>query len=111
MRYSSHKTFYAYSEYDGFSVIENQKQRLKQAITSQPDDYILNVNKKEYIDHLISDFYISPIELHEDQLSASNYEKQIPAEHHPHSYHVRSGQTYPKDVKHTTFPLQAIQSS
>ena len=90
--------FHAYSEYDGFSIIENQKQRIVSTINAQNDDYILNVNKTEYIEHLISEFTIVPIEIHKDQLSASTYEAQIPAAHHPHSYYVHSGKSYPKDV-------------
>ena len=90
--------FLAFSEYDGFSVIENQKQRIVSAINSQPDDYILNVNKAEYIEHIVSEFIITPLEIHEDQLSASTYESQIAAEHHPGGYHVHPGKSYPKDV-------------
>ena len=52
--------FLAFSEHDGFSLIENQKQRVSSSINSQPDDYILNVNKEEYIAHLISELTITP---------------------------------------------------
>jgi hypothetical protein len=90
--------FLAFSECDGFSVIENQKQSIASAINSQPDDYILNVNKEEYIAHIVSEFIITPLEIHEDQLTASTYETQIPAEHHPSDYYVHSGKSYPKDV-------------
>jgi len=90
--------FLAFSEYDGFSVIENQKQSVSSAINSQPDDYILNVNKEEYIAHIVSEFTITPLEIHEDQLTASTYEAQIPAERHPSDYYVHSGKSYPKDV-------------
>ncbi len=43
--------FHAFSEYDGYSMLENQKSAVTQAITQQNDDYILNVNKEEYIQH------------------------------------------------------------
>ncbi len=98
MRDHKGKEFQAFSEYDGFSIIENQKQRIASAINSQPDDYILNVNKEEYIQYLVSEFTIAPLEIHRNQLSASTYEAQIPAEHHPSSYYVHSGKSYPKDV-------------
>jgi len=90
--------FLAFSEYDGFSVIENQKQRVASAIISQLDDYILNVNKEEYIAHLVSEYTITPLEIYTEQLTASTYEAQIPAEHHPWDYNVYSGKSYPKDV-------------
>ncbi|MCP3923298.1 MAG: hypothetical protein GY714_12005 [Desulfobacterales bacterium] len=90
--------FHAFSDYDGFSIIESQKQRIVSAIRSQTDDYILNVNREEYIQHLISEFSIIPLEINKDQLSVSTYEAQIPAGSHPGTYHVRSGQSYSKDV-------------
>ncbi len=98
MRGQRGNEFLAFSEHDGFSVIENQKQKVTYAINSQSDDYILNVNKEEYIAHLVSEFTITPLEIHIDQLTASTYEAQIPAEHYPSGYYVHSGKSYPKDV-------------
>lgn len=48
--------FHAFSEYDGFSLIENQKGQIVSEINSQPDNYILNVNKKEYFERLPSTY-------------------------------------------------------
>ena len=90
--------FHAFSEYNGFSLIENQKAQIVADINSQPDNYILNVNKTEYIEHLVSKYTIQPIELHKDQLSASTYEAQILAERHPHTYWVDSGESYTRDI-------------
>ncbi len=90
--------FHAFSEYDGFSLIENQKAQIVSDINSQPDNYILNVNKTEYIEHLVLKYTIRPVELYRDQLSASTYEAQIPAERHPHSYWVDSGESYTRDI-------------
>lgn len=90
--------FLAFSEYDGFSVIENQKQKIAADINKQTDDYILNVNKDEYISHLVSTYTIAPLEIHSDQLSVSTAERLIPAEMHPRSFYVHDGKSYPKDV-------------
>lgn len=90
--------FRAFSEYDGFSLIERQKQSIVAAVNNQSDDYILNVNKAEYIAHLVSTYTIHPLEIHADQLSVSTEERMIPAEMHPASYFVRGGASYPKDV-------------
>ena len=68
--------FHAFSEYDGYSLIEGQKNKIVSDINSQPDDYILNVNKTEYIDHLVSKYTIPPVEIHKDQLTVSTYEAQ-----------------------------------
>ena len=95
-RYGSE--FHAFSEYDGSSLIEKRKGQIVSAITSQPDNYILNVNKTEYVEHLVSEFMIPPIEIHRDQLSASTYEAQIPAKIHPNSYNVDAGKSYKRNV-------------
>ena len=105
MRYSSQSKFPAFSEYDVFSIIENQKKGLMEEITSQSDDYILNVNKKEYMEHLISRYSITPIVIHEDQLSVSTYEAQVPADHHPSSYFAGSGRSFPRDVVRYHLPF------
>lgn len=94
----SYGEFHAFSVCDGFSLIENQKKQIVADINAQPDDYILNVNKTEYIEHLVAKYTIQPIELHRDQLSASTYEAQIPAERHPHTYCVDSGKSYVRDI-------------
>ena len=90
--------FHAFSEYDGFSMIDGQKKQIVSDINSQTDDYILNVNKTEFIEHLVSKYTISPVEIHRDQITVSTYEKQISSEMFPFGYHVREGKTYPKDV-------------
>ncbi|PHS63854.1 MAG: hypothetical protein COB09_11510 [Thalassobium sp.] len=93
-----HNYFVAFSELDGFGVLENRKGQALLAITSQNDDYILNVNKAEYVEHLVSEYSILPLEIHQDQLSVSVKEQMIPAERHPSSYWVDSGRSYLKDV-------------
>ncbi len=90
--------FHAFSEYDGFSLIENQKAQVVSDINSQPDNYILNVNKTEFIEHLVSEYTMQPIELQREQLSVSTYEAQIPAERHPNTYWVDSGKSYARDI-------------
>ena len=65
--------FHAFSEYDGFSMFENQRAALDQAIKKQADDYILNVNREEYLQHLIGEFCIEPLEIHSDGLSVSTH--------------------------------------
>ena len=101
--------FHAFSEYDGFSLIDGQKKQVISDVNSQPDDYILNVNKIEYIDHLVSKYSISPVEIHKDQLTVSTYEAQIPAERFPFNYNVRSGKSYPKDVIKYHLPFSGDQ--
>lgn len=90
--------FHAFSEYDGSSMFENQRAALDQAIKRQSDDYILNVNREEYLQHLIGEFCIEPLEIHSDGLSVSTHEEMVPAEMHPRDYFMDRGGSYPRDV-------------
>jgi hypothetical protein len=67
----SGRGFVAFSEYNGFAVIEGQKQKIIADINGQTDNYILNVNKAEYVAYLVTKYTISPVEIHSDQLSVS----------------------------------------
>ncbi|TFH75213.1 hypothetical protein E3V39_03555 [Gammaproteobacteria bacterium LSUCC0112] len=90
--------FHAFSRYDGFAMFEGQRAALDKAIKSQADDYILNVNREEYLQHLICEFSIDPLEIHKDDLSLSTREEMIPAEMHPGDYFMDRGGSYPRDV-------------
>jgi hypothetical protein len=90
--------FHAFSEFDGYGMLEKQRFALDSAIKNQNDDYILNVNKDEYIAHLVSEYSIPPLVIHKDELIVSTHEEMIPAEMHPHSYFVDPGRSYSKDV-------------
>jgi len=98
MRNYKRDGFHAFSKYDGFSMINQRKTSISTEINNQNDDYILNVNKEEYIQHLISEFQINPIEIHKDQLTVSTHEEHIPAEIHPSSFFMDRGSSYPRDV-------------
>lgn len=90
--------FVAFSEMDINDVLEGQRRKAREAINDQADDYILNVNEVDYIESLVSEFSIHPLEIHADQLSLSVEERLVPANRHPNSYWVDNGQPYPKDV-------------
>lgn len=93
------KGFHAFSEYDCFSLIEQQKKSINSEINNQKEDDILNVNKEEYIQYLISQYKFIPVEIHKDQVTVSTQEKYIPAEWHPPSYFFRSTRgSCPRDV-------------
>lgn len=98
MRRYQRDGFHAFSECDGFSVIDQRKKSINSTIDSQQEDYILNVNKEEYIQHLVYQIQIEPIEIHREQLTVSTHEEQIPAESHPSSYFMDSGGSFSRDV-------------
>lgn len=101
--------FHAFSEYDGYSMLEKQKSAITQAIKGQNDDYILNVNKEEYIQHLISKFRIDPIKIYRDRLSVSSHEEQVPAEMNPNDYFMDRGSSYARDVIQFHLPFSGDQ--
>jgi len=98
MRHYRGLEFFPFSEIDGFTMLEKQRQTIIDEINRQGDDYILNVNKEVFIGHLVSKFWIDPIEVHRDQLSVSTSEEQIPAERYPSGWNVVQGKSYSRDV-------------
>lgn len=90
--------FHAFSEYDCSNILRNQRSSIEKAIKGQNDDYILNVNREEYIQHIISEYSITPIEIHKGDLSVSSHEEMISAEMHPNTYFMDRGSSFPRDV-------------
>ncbi len=83
-------------EFDAYS--QGHLANLKETIRSQTQDYILNVNSADYLDHLVSSFSIDTLILHFDNVEASSREEMIPAEHFPFGYNAYPGKSYPKPV-------------
>ena len=76
-------TFHIFAEQDFDLVCRDQLEQLKSRIRSEDKNYLLNVNRTEYLDHIVSDFEISPLGLDFDGMSVSNSEQMIPAEQFP----------------------------
>jgi hypothetical protein len=72
--------------------------KLKDKIYSENANYILNVNETEYLEHLVYDIAIEPLVLHFEGMAVSSYEREIPAEHFPPTFHVYAGKSYTKPV-------------
>ena len=98
MRHYIRKGFHAFSKFDSSTIFDQRRTSIKSEINGQNEDYILNVNREDYIQHLITKFQINPIEIHRDQLNVSTHEELIPAEIHPRSYSMSQGSFYPRDV-------------
>ena len=98
MRYHQREGFHAFSEFDSFSIFDQRSKEIRAEINDQNENYILNVNKEEYIQHLISEFQFDPIEINRDQLTVSTHEEQIPAEMQPRSYSMNQRSSYLRDV-------------
>ena len=67
-------------------------------INSEPENYILNVNVTEYLDHLHNTYKLDPPIIHFDQVHADSYEADVPAEYFPETFAVDEGKKYKKVI-------------
>lgn len=91
-------TFNVFYTQDFSEYVTNIIDAITQEIKKQDDNYILNVNETEYIKYLFEKYVIPKFDIHFNQLYVSDYTAEIPAESFPKSFHVKYGQTYPKQV-------------
>jgi hypothetical protein len=56
---------------------------MKQEINGKPEYYILNVNEIEFVAYLVDNYSLENIYLHEEEITVSKFEKQIPADMFP----------------------------
>lgn len=89
---------HAFAKYDLRAVLDAQRTKLGQTVREESEDYLLNVNREEYLKHIVEKFQIAPLELHVDRLTAQPEEMMIPSELFPNDFSVRSGKSYPKLV-------------
>lgn len=81
------------------SVLDNCIHQLQEKVQSEKQDYILNVNEAEYIDHLVSEFTIDAPRVDFDKVYADHTEKSIPAERHPSAgFFLDEGKSYTRQV-------------
>ena len=72
--------------------------QLKQEVHNEDKNKLLNVNEEEYINYLVANHTIEPLEILWDDISISDHEEMIRAEHFPRDFCVRTGGAYPKQV-------------
>jgi len=63
-------------------------------IEQEKEDYILNVNETEYIDHLSAEFSVELLEIHPESIDATKFDIDIPAESMPREFDVRRGGSF-----------------
>ena len=78
---------------------------IKRIVESETEDYILNVNETEYINHLAEQYSMNIPEIMFDDVYADSYEDDIPAEYFPMSFHVYEGKKYKKEVIQFIIPV------
>ena len=92
-------TFNIFAESDFDGITRGLTEKLKAQIQKEDKNYILNVNRTEYIAHIVSEFQIAPLLLDFDAITISSSERMIPAEEFPRiAFNVRPGAAYPKQV-------------
>jgi hypothetical protein len=90
-------TFNAFTEYDLSEVVEQHKQKIKQTIiddirsdsTEDKDAYFTNLIEKQSIEKIVLDT---------ENIQVSEEMEMIPAEWHPQSFLVESGESYERQV-------------
>jgi|GEM_PF-2226024 len=90
--------------FDIFAKVELSqylRQRLAEmnrAVQAEPADYILNVNEEEYVQHLVDQYQVEPLEMRFEGVYVSAREEMIPAERHPRAFIVTRGASCPKQA-------------
>lgn len=75
----------------------NEKYReIDKYIDKESDNYILNVNEEEFINYIVEEVKIDPLQIEFDKLNMDHGEVMIPAEKHPSSYFVCPSKSYPR---------------
>jgi hypothetical protein len=94
------------------SFLEARLKRLEQEVQAEDDNYILNVNEAEYIEHLTNMFLVDNLELDFESMSVSTDRKEIPAEHFPgggFTWSVERGRKYLRNVVRYHIPYLGDQ--
>ena len=89
-------SFSAFAEIELRDYLERRLVALRQEVAAESENYILNVDEAQYIEHLVSSFTLESIRLHVDQVEATTREVRVPAEHFSPLFHVQPGKSYPR---------------
>jgi hypothetical protein len=98
--------FNIFADSDFGLISRGQLAKLASKIQHENKYYLLNVNRTEYLAHIISDFEILPLELDFEGMTVSSSERLIPAEALPPTFAVRRGGSYPKQVVKYHIPFK-----
>lgn len=98
MRYNYSSSFKAFSGILLTWHLETNDSAIESKIDNETEDYILNVNEKEYKNHIISEFSLKKVIIHFKKVFVSDYEKDIPAEDFPDEYDVIPGKSFKRSV-------------
>ena len=83
-RHSNHSKIFSSGRID--EKFREIFQRITQTIESETEDYILNVNSTEYVEHLANSNFLDIPIIHYDEVYADSYEDDIPMEYFSNRY-------------------------
>jgi hypothetical protein len=101
--------FNIFADFDFGLFSQEQFDKLGQRINREDRNYLLNVNRTEYLIHLASEFEIDPLQLHFDKMSISSAEIMVPAERFPPDFNVHAGKSYAKQAVKYHIPFSGDQ--
>src|SRR5687768_2268337 len=87
-----------FAEHPLSEFLEQRHQAFVREIQSELQDRLLNVNEADYVQYVVEKYRLEPLTFAFDAIRASSTEKLVPAEHHPRLFHVRAGQSYPRQA-------------
>jgi hypothetical protein len=108
MRTFNRDTFNAFAEDDLSEVLRNRTQECARNIRGEQENYILNVNREDYVKHLVERFTMSNLVLDIDQMTVTPEEMLIRAEYFPRNFHVYDGKSYPRLVLIYEIPVNDV---
>lgn len=106
MSYGLRKIRVFYENGDLSSYLHERQEALRKSIFEESENYLLNVNKIEYIEYKVSEYTIEPLRLKYEQAYAEQKEELIPAELFPKDFIVYAGKSYPKMVIYFHIPVE-----
>jgi hypothetical protein len=69
-------------------ALDAQNNKVQSAIDQEKPDYICTVNEERYIEHLVENYKVTPLQLHVDETTMSPpKEKTVPIQSYGHSHH------------------------
>lgn len=78
---------------------------LEAEINSTSESYILNVSEEQFTDYLLEQYQIEKPIIQFEDVYVDNFEKDIPAEYFPMSFHIRDRESYPRQVIQFFVPI------
>ncbi len=78
---------------------------IKSTIENEIEDYLLNVNQTEYLNHIVNNYTFDIPIIQFENVCADSFEDDIPAEYFSHRFDVQLGQTYKKEIIQFIIPV------